>query len=150
FDNYWPTIRSRSKGVATFEIRCPGCGRALQLGEQHAGKQVRCPACQQICVAPQSGNQPDAGAIDQPQSTQPSGDSKWYLRPKEGPTYGPISWNNMEQWAQESRISPECELGESAAGPWRAATEFFPALRPAPQPVTVASSPAANSWADDA
>ena len=33
-------------------VKCPSCGRALNLGENAAGAQVQCPACQATCLLP--------------------------------------------------------------------------------------------------
>ena len=105
----------------SLEIRCPGCGRTLRIGEEHAGKQVRCPACQQISVAPLSSFQSAAPVtLGEP--------PLWHLQTPEGQTYGPISWQEAERWAGEGRVSAECQLAQSASGPWRPAGELFPHL----------------------
>src|SRR5947209_1369203 len=132
----------------TNEIRCPGCGRALRLSKEHAGKQIRCPACQQICMAPPALDEPDPGPREEHQSQADSNDSTWYLRPPDGPMYGPVHRSELAQWAQEGRITADCELGESAVGPWHPAAELFPALRPAPVPAAAPSgSSATYPWA---
>ena len=105
----------------TNEIRCPGCGRALRLSKEHAGKQIRCPACQQVCVAPPALDELDPGARQEHQSQADSNDPTWYLRPPDGPMYGPVHRSELAQWAQEGRITADCELGESAVGPWHPA-----------------------------
>src|SRR4029079_16071287 len=32
------------------DLACPACGRTLRLADEHSGKQIRCPACQQVSV----------------------------------------------------------------------------------------------------
>lgn len=39
------------------DTKCPGCGRLLRVGDEHAGRQARCPACCTIYVVP-SGQTP--------------------------------------------------------------------------------------------
>jgi hypothetical protein len=121
------------------EIRCPGCSRTLRVPDEHAGKQVRCPACQQICVAPAAFGSASAAA-------DPAGvtadDATWHLRTENGPTYGPIAWSQVRSWAGEGRITAGSQLASDADGRWQPATEFFPELRrsaapaPAPTPQT--------------
>jgi hypothetical protein len=123
----------------TLEICCPNCGRTLRIGEQHAGKQVRCPACQQICIAPgNDGFAVESAALPVPAASE---QAHWHLRTPEGQTYGPISWGQILDWAAEGRISAECQLAEGPTGNWRAASEQLPQLaataaKPAAVPVT--------------
>ena len=128
------------------ELHCPGCGRTLRIGDEHAGRQVRCPACQQISIAPG----PTA-----PDSARTTGSSAaWHMRTKEGPVYGPVSWPQIESWVAEGRIASDCDLAERESGPWRSATEFFPALatgtpRPAQPPTLHAWTPKEAFVADN-
>src|SRR5215204_3078652 len=112
------------------EIRCPQCSRTLRVPDEHAGKQVRCPACQQISVAPSggaaSGNGVPAAEV-KPTAASESG--KWHLRTPDGPTYGPLGWDQVRQWASEGRITGGCQLADDADGLWRPASEFFPNLQ---------------------
>jgi len=124
------------------EIRCPGCGRTLRIAEEHAGKQIRCPACQQISTAGAAAGaarEAFASSVSEPVAT-------WHLKTPEGPIYGPISWPEVQTWAAEGRISADCELAESASGPWRKAGELMPQLHSPPQPESLVP-PAMHSWA---
>jgi hypothetical protein len=108
------------------EIRCPTCGRTLRLAEEHGGKQIRCPACQQISVAPgkieNGGNEPTAA-----ENVAASTATTWHLRMPEGPVYGPIGWDEILAWAGEGRIAGDCELAEARSGPWQKAVDVLPA-----------------------
>jgi phage FluMu protein Com len=120
------------------EIRCTNCGKTLRVGDEHAGKQVRCPACQQISVAPAA-----AGAAGQPGG---STGSTWHMRTPEGQTYGPVAWSQIQHWAGEGRLAADCFVAESPAGPWRGAAELFPSLTPQrPAPVAV-PPPTTHTW----
>ena len=37
------------------EIQCAGCGQKIRVGDEHAGKKARCPACGTISQVPSSG-----------------------------------------------------------------------------------------------
>jgi hypothetical protein len=131
------------------EIGCPACGRTLRLAEQHAGKQIRCPACQQISVAPgkvEIGS--DSPVLDENVAARSA--SSWHLRMPEGPIYGPIGWDELLAWAGEGRIAGDCELAGSRSGPWRAATDLLPASvlpRSEPATITEAAYPFASGGA---
>jgi ribosomal protein S27E len=114
------------------ELACPGCGRTLQVADEHAGKQIRCPACHQISIAPQKSGTGETSPADITGGDQAT---KWLMRTPEGPIYGPISWDDVLAWASEGRIAADCQLAESREGPWRDAAELLD-LRPAtgPQP----------------
>ena len=122
------------------EIRCPNCGRTLRIADEHAGKQVRCPACQQISTAVAAASPP----------TTTAGDT-WHLKTPEGPIYGPISWREVHDWAAQGRISADCHLAETNSGPWQEAGDVLPQLRPSPQPqptsAPAAAPPTMHTWA---
>lgn len=111
----------------TLEFRCPACGRPLRIAAEHAGKQIRCPACQQISTAATPGSLSEAAA------TTPT--TTWHLKTPAGPIYGPISWPEVEAWAAEGRITADCQLSESSGGPWTDASEYLPQLLQPPKPV---------------
>jgi phage FluMu protein Com len=124
------------------EIRCPGCGRTLRIAEEHAGKQVRCPACQQISTAVAAtgvAREAVAPPVPEPVAT-------WHLKTLEGPIYGPITWSEVQTWAAERRISAECELAENSTAPWRKAGILLPQLYSSPQPESIVP-PEMHSWA---
>ena len=110
------------------EVRCEGCGRTLRVADEHAGKALRCPACNHISTAPAAGGSPP-GDLAPPAA-------RWHMRTPEGQTYGPVDEEELARWAREGRLAGDCELASSAAGPWQPATVKFPALRrPAPEPI---------------
>jgi len=74
-------------------INCPGCKVAMQLGDDSAGKQFRCPRCQTTFTA--------GGATPQPQQPQPQ-------RPAPQPTPQPV----QQPAAQKQPVSrPEVSIG---------------------------------------
>jgi len=116
------------------EILCPGCSRPLRVPDEHAGKQVRCPACQQISIAPGGTTSPVAAK-----------DGRWHLRTAGGPTYGPLDWRQVQEWAAEGRVTAGCQLADDADGTWRPATEFFPNLR-RPEVTAANTGPQTYPW----
>ncbi len=62
------------------ETTCPGCGRKLQVGEEHAGKQARCPLCNEIYNVPSPVGAQAAMVAEQADLSQ------WRMRTPEGQT----------------------------------------------------------------
>lgn len=124
---------------ATLEIVCPACGRALRIDADHAGKQVRCPACQQISAAPGTVNQPAPEAL--PSAPAEDDAERWHVRTPEGVVYGPIRWAELLTWVSEGRVAADCELASAADGPWQAAGVVLPVLQATP----THAPPAANT-----
>jgi phage FluMu protein Com len=131
--------------MGVVDIGCPACGRTLRVAEEHAGKQIRCPACQQISVVPEkrentvylkSGADPDTNRNV----------TSWHVRMPEGPNYGPIAWDEVLAWAAEGRIAADCELGESERGPWRKAGELIPNLVVSGTKPVGPASPTSYPW----
>jgi hypothetical protein len=127
------------------EIGCPGCGRRLRIGEDHAGKQIRCPACNHISQAPEMAGAPSDGNASSTTATAPDA-TTWHVRSPDGPIYGPIAWNEVQLWADEGRIAADCQLAQSAAGPWREASELLPGLKAMAVPLAGASSITTYPW----
>ncbi len=111
------------------EVRCEGCGRPLRVADQHAGKALRCPACNHISQAPAAGELPQNVAL--------SATPRWHMRTPEGQTYGPVTEEELERWVREGRLAGDCYLAPEQDGPWSPATDRFPTLKrevPRPQP----------------
>ncbi len=108
------------------EVRCEGCGRQLRVSDEHAGKALRCPACNHISKAPAA---PSPNLLEtQAQAPQ------WHMRTPEGTTYGPVDDRELDRWIAEGRLAADCQLACSPTGPWLPATSKFPHLRPVMPP----------------
>jgi len=128
----------------TREIGCAGCGRKLSVAEECAETAILCPDCERQSTPAEESSAPLHSPPERAEGN-PQHES-WYLLTPEGPVYGPIFWADVEQWAAEGRIDAACQLGNSTAGPWRAAGELVPALRVHPPPgPAAAASPLAGS-----
>lgn len=126
-----PTLGVPSAAMSSqkLEIGCPGCGRTLRVSATHAGRQIRCPNCQQISVAPNApGQESQAAHAANAAPEAPFEPPTWYVQTPEGPIYGPITWTDMRQWAAEGRIDRDCRVGQAKQGPWQAAAERLPEL----------------------
>ncbi len=128
--------------MSNLELSCPTCGRTLRVAQQHAGKQIRCPACQQISIAPgEVRNEGEEAVAARETATRDA--TSWHVRMPEGPIYGPVTWHEVQSWAAEGRIVADCELAEAANGPWRRAGDVLSLPQTTiAQPV---SSPASQS-----
>jgi hypothetical protein len=127
------------------EIRCPGCERTLRVGDEHAGRQVRCPACQQISVAPSPPTSSASTRGASAASEQPG----WHMRTPEGQLFGPTDWSELSRWATEGRLAADCQLADSASGPWRSAADWFPALKPVSAAPASKPGPPFHPWAGE-
>jgi phage FluMu protein Com len=105
------------------EIACAGCGKLLRVSVEHAGKNLRCPACNQVTTAP--------GPELAETTVLPA--ANWYMRTPEGQTYGPVTREELDRWILEGRLAADCQLANSAQGPWSGAASVFSALGGAPQ-----------------
>lgn len=104
------------------ETTCPGCGRKLQVGEEHAGKQARCPLCNEIYNVPSPAGAGAAIVAKQADTGQ------WRMRTPEGQMYGPVSRSDLDAWVAEGRVSSDCMLSSDANPNWVQADAAFPAL----------------------
>ena len=120
------------------ESRCGGCGIKLQVADEHAGKQARCPECGHLYVV---GDDPDAenheeyvAEIAEPPSVnaaaEPEEAANWYVKTPEGQIYGPVSRIELEKWTTEGRVSYDCKLRKTTNAEWQPAWQEFSALKP--------------------
>ncbi|MEX0820370.1 MAG: hypothetical protein WD070_12290 [Pirellulaceae bacterium] len=104
------------------ETTCPGCGRKLQVGEEHAGKQARCPLCNEIyCV-------PSGGPMEFATNAEQADPGQWRMRTPEGHTYGPVNKRELDAWVAEGRISSDCMLSSDRNSTWVRAEALYPSL----------------------
>lgn len=136
------------------ETQCTGCGRLLRVGDEHAGKQARCPVCQNIYVVPQPQSQPyQAPSVTQDrfaearerETAPPPSPDNWYLQTSDGQVYGPVSKSGLDKWATEGRIDATCRLRPGHEGVWVDAGEVYSQLGLAQRPVT--ANPFAERYA---
>lgn len=100
------------------ETTCPGCGRKLQVGDEHAGKQARCPLCNEIYSVSVTAGPQNEGRDE----------SQWRMRTPEGQTYGPVSKADLDAWVAEGRVSADCMLSTETNPNWVNADAIYPGL----------------------
>jgi hypothetical protein len=97
----------------------------LRVGDEHAGKQARCPECNTIYVVP--------GESSATASVQPRHAPQWYLRTPESRVFGPVDRETMDTWVSQGRVTSDCQLRADDELRWRPADEVYGILRaPAP------------------
>ena len=111
----------------TIEAICNNCGRATKVEDDLAGRQARCPICNNIYTVPASSTTADTSPAPLPLASS-ADDPKWYLRTPEGVTYGPASQQEVDQWVMEGRVTSDCQLRQGEAGVWQPADRAYPAL----------------------
>ena len=142
------------------EIRCPKCGRKLNVPDKYAGKRAKCPKCQGVIEIPAPGGQAAAprSAPKTPVREKKPAETKavakapgakseggWYLKADDGEQYGPVEKKELDAWVAEGRIDASCQLLREGGQQWKWAEDVYPQLAqpaaaaepaPAGQPVT--------------
>lgn len=126
------------------EIPCGGCGKRLKVSVDHAGKMARCPVCGHITGVPAEASgqgkladeaAPAASPVPTSSPPLPSihGDTaEWYMKTPEEQVFGPASFQDLERWVKEGRITADCHLCQGAASNWQPADWLFPSLKSQP------------------
>ena len=115
------------------EFACPSCHRKLRLADEHAGQEVRCPACEAVSTAP----------APSPALRDPT--DEWLLITPEGYRFGPVPQTTLVAWVAEGRVDDRCDLCCVADGVWRRADVVYPALRPREIPTPLQAIIPSNS-----
>ncbi|MFM2095484.1 MAG: hypothetical protein RIS70_2608 [Planctomycetota bacterium] len=108
----------------SIELTCSGCSRRLQVADEHLGKQARCPECGALTTVPAM----PAAESALPDSTRDQGQERWYLSTPQGPTYGPVTRSELDQWFREGRIQSSATLRSENSQAEVPATTLFPQL----------------------
>jgi hypothetical protein len=109
------------------DFQC-ACGQPLQIGEEFAGRQVRCPACNNVATVPAAGGQGEAITAAPPP------------RPAEQPPAGMVQFNcscgkpmqARSQFAGERVRCPDCGAVVIVPGDRAGGGDFAPPRRPGP------------------
>jgi len=160
------------------KVKCNQCGAAFGVPEKYAGKRIKCPKCKQSTIEIPADEQSAAKpAVSQPAPAQkapaqkapaqkapaqkmptqkaPSqqGEQQWYLQADEtGETepYGPVSKEEMDNWAAEGRLDGTCQVLKEGWEQWKWAEEIYPELGTShaeQTPTAEAPAAAANPFA---
>lgn len=120
------------------EFLCSRCGKTLRVGEDNAGKQARCPDCQNIMPVPAT-----SGAAGSHLAGGQTADENWRMRTEDGSIYGPVTKTELDSWYQEGRITAGCQLRRDRDPNWLEASQLYPSL------ASSGRQPAANPFSGD-
>ncbi len=152
------------------ESNCTGCGNKLAVGDEHAGKRARCPACGNVYTVGQPGsnaadsNSPAGGdqfaqsapadeglsgsgnafALDETTHQGDSGNQsadQYWMKAVDGTEYGPVDRPTLNRWFQEGRIAANYTIRQGATGNWLAASAFQPIAATSGNPYSSAAAP---------
>lgn len=119
----------------SIESTCPNCHRTLRVGEEHAGKQARCPACETIYTVPAIGAgapTTDIGSDPLPSSSTEqfpaASTEQWRMKTPEGQTYGPVPKSELDNWVGQGRIARDCQIRREEDNQWQWASDVYPSL----------------------
>lgn len=110
----------------SIDTLCEGCGRRLRVAAEHAGKQARCPHCQQVYTVPVQSSVTSAG-FERLLPAAATGDT-WQMKSPEGLVYGPVSKAELDRWRDEGRITHRSQLLPSGGQQWLWGNEVYPEL----------------------
>lgn len=126
------------------ESTCSGCGKLLSVGDEHAGRRARCPACGQIYTIPSPNAAPTSAPTDGPpppptptsdsfaettagsSPTAPVNSDQYWMRSTDGTDYGPVDRVTLNRWFNEGRVGPGYMIRQSETGNWQGAEAFKP------------------------
>ena len=121
------------------ESVCAGCGQRLRVSDEHAGKTAKCPRCGATYRVPSA----PSGAQPPPPQTAGTGLlDAWYMKTRDGRTYGPVTRQQLDGWFREGRVGADAELRQEPNRQWVAAARVFPSLL---QSSSAAAAPATAS-----
>lgn len=114
------------------QVTCEGCQRKLEVGDEHVGRQARCPICGTATTVPELFEAEVVTAVEtQPMAVVEA--PSWYLRTPEGQSFGPVTRSQLDQWVTEGRIASDCWIREENSGDWKGASAVYSELiGPAP------------------
>jgi hypothetical protein len=132
----------------SIRVTC-ACGKRYQVAAEHAGKKLRCTKCGAITVVPRegaSGATPAVAAPSAPAATVrvaaipvetvtappppplPAAAKVWHVHSHNGQRYGPVPRAELDSWAAQRLLSPQCLVWREGMPQWQAATELYPQL----------------------
>jgi hypothetical protein len=154
------------------ESTCQGCGKTLRVGDEHAGKNARCPHCQSIYIVPAASpaySPSSFAASSYPTSANPAAaysaaagtvfptamkkskpEGRWTMKTPDGVMFGPVPRSELDRWRAEGRITPQSQLQQEGSDQWLWAGQVYSELQSfaADSPFAAGyGSPAANPFA---
>ena len=134
------------------QTTCTGCGKILAVGDEHAGKRARCPACGSIYTVPAAATSPDQpsppdsslGGLGSPD--QPDESSGFWMQSTAGQVFGPADRQTLNRWFSEGRVGAGYRIRVGLQGDWFDAALFHQAAS-APGGAVGTAAGSANPYA---
>jgi hypothetical protein len=112
------------------EFSCDSCGKRLRVKDESAGKRVKCPGCQTILRVPgkvAADSSASGSSVGGASAAGPAAE-QWYAKTDDGQTYGPVSRQELDEWAAEGRLTAESQILRDGSDQWQWATDLYPQL----------------------
>lgn len=127
------------------EFACSSCGKRLRVKDAAAGKRVKCPGCETLLRVPGGAAAPASAPAAPPAKPTAPAPETWYAKTEDGQTYGPVSRQELDEWATEGRLTADSQILREGADQWQWATDLYPQLGQAQQPAAAAPGPAGGA-----
>lgn len=130
---------------------CAGCGKALSVADEHAGKRAKCPSCGQIYTVPMASTLGSAQNASEDPNPLPSADQtdwatlepttsaapeQFWMQAADGQVFGPTDRGTLHRWFHEGRVGNNYKIKVSQSGNWMDASLFRPGTPNTAQPLT--------------
>ena len=146
------------------EIQCQQCNARFRVGDQYAGKRVKCAKCRATIVveaaepavaevveavepaaaAPevQKTAAKETAAKEPVAAKKPAAEAgDWFMQTEEGEQYGPVSKADLDAWVIEGRLDAGCQVLRDGWEQWKWAEEVYPQLSGTPAAPPAAAEP---------
>jgi hypothetical protein len=126
---------------------CSGCGSALSIDEEFAGRRAKCPSCGQIYTVPYSNSEQPAKSSEAIDLQLAEGlPNQYWMRATEGNIYGPVDRDTLTLWFREGRVGIGYHIRQGVDGVWKEASLYRPQVQTNPYGVSgVANAASATS-----
>jgi predicted Zn finger-like uncharacterized protein len=124
------------------EIQCQQCNAKFRVGDQYAGKRVKCAKCRATIVveavepltAEEAEAVPTLPDVRKPGGTHAAGQDPaaakkpatatggaddWFMQTEEGEQYGPVPRSELDAWVAEGRLDAGCQLLREGWDQWK-------------------------------
>ncbi len=104
------------------EFKCAQCQKEFSVADSSAGKQGRCSDCGHLNTIPDPG-----GATSSPSQSAAQAIAATFevSSSVNGAVFGPADKQTLNQWVEEGRITPDCQIKQVGSENWRPAKEVF-------------------------
>lgn len=126
-------IVQHSAGKSSFNVyikfQCQQCGKRLKLPQDMLHKKAKCPRCGFVNRPHLKDQQPGpATSASMPAvSEEIANATSFHVDSVAGSTFGPVTWEQLQTWVDEGRVTPACIIRTDQGQAYPAA-QLFPQL----------------------